>query len=40
MTYHNNGKYKQISKLGSGSQGDVYLCEENNDSKIKFIVNF
>ncbi len=28
MAYCYNGKYKQLSKLKSGSQGDVYLCED------------
>ncbi len=28
-----NGKYKQLSKIGSGSHGVVYLCEDEDKKK-------
>ena len=28
MAFVFNGKYKKISMLGNGSQGDVYLCQD------------
>jgi len=37
---YNNGKYKQISKLGNGSQGDVYLCEDISSKKKYSLIFF